>query len=193
MCYIRGGTAPGSQYVNPGCSDATEPRGDVALSLSHGLYFAGASQMWTGGVAFIRPTPDGQNTLARAYLITWQQFEEIVAQESCRAHAPIRFATLRAAGYCDVGHDMYDRLVYCSDRQGYPMVSFTTPRTYASYTAPVLPYVQRVAAGLMEAHGLSPRAAAAYLASVPGIRGAHGQRRLEALLQKQTAPASDAV
>ena len=61
--------------------------------IAHQLYFHGESRVWGGSPAFIDTVPvDGLAGLARAYLIGWDQFEDVVAQENGRPSTSIEIA-----------------------------------------------------------------------------------------------------
>ena len=65
-----------------GCTDKSEPQASRALFIPHQLFFARNSSVWNGGVAFLDPRPSEEtNTLGRAWLITREQFIEIMQQE----------------------------------------------------------------------------------------------------------------
>jgi len=185
LCYIRGGRAKGSIREHSGCSDQQLPRKIKPLLLSQSLYFADESQAWSGGIAFIGHTPGKEQTLARAYLITKQQFEEVVAQESWRNEsAPIDFAKLAEHGQLVVGDGLgkYDKVIYCGEMDGYPAASFTGPLEHDIYTKPVAAYLAMVGAGLRETHRLSNRQAATYLSTKPGITAHYGLDELSAII-----------
>ena len=77
-----------ADYV--GARDKAPPLGTAALEISYQLYFSGKSRVWGGSPAFIDTRPvDGIVGLARAYLIGWDQFEDVVAQENGRPSASI--------------------------------------------------------------------------------------------------------
>ena len=52
--------------------------------ISGGVYFAGRSSGWRAGMAFYDPGAQGQ-AAARAYLITTEQFVDVLAQETRRS------------------------------------------------------------------------------------------------------------
>lgn len=81
--YIGGGCPPGGRRTYPGCRDPRPPSRSVPVSLPGGIYFAGESRAWTGGMAFYDPQLPGV-AAARAYLVTVEQFTDIAAQEMYR-------------------------------------------------------------------------------------------------------------
>lgn len=84
LCYIKGGKPIGSQKEYTGCTDKTLPLDDEEIYIKSELYFAKKSKTWNGGgVGFIKTEFDEKvNTLGRMYLITKEQFEEVVKQET---------------------------------------------------------------------------------------------------------------
>src|SRR5436305_7842838 len=82
MCYIAGGRPAGSQNTNPGCRDKTPPIDNKPIAIHLDLYFAEYSQWWNGGVAFIKRGNERSKTLGRIYLITDDQFNDVVLQEN---------------------------------------------------------------------------------------------------------------
>lgn len=175
LSYLEGGLMPGGRRADTGCRDPSPPVADEALYLRYPLYFSGESRVWGGGVAFLDHAehPGGDLTFARGYVITGEQFEDLVAQESKRPHAPVDWATLRADGRVVVGPGRYDALVVVGERDGVAMVTFThpSPQRDNDTAAPVIGYLNMLAEGLRESHGLSDRAIANYLCGGPGASG----------------------
>jgi hypothetical protein len=116
----------------------------------------------------------GAATYARGYVITAGQFEDLVAQESKRDHAPVDWVALGRDGRATVGPGRYDALVVVGERDGVAMVTFTHPTPLADNTtaAPVVGYLNMLAEGLRDCHGLSDADIADYLCSHPGASGA---------------------
>lgn len=77
--YLTGGRPPGGLRTYPGCRDCRPPRRTVPLLLPGGVYFAGESRAWTGGMAFYDPELPGP-AAARGYLMSVEQFADIAAQ-----------------------------------------------------------------------------------------------------------------
>ena len=172
-CYLRGGRPPGATRACVGARDHTLPSDSVALSIPHRLYFTGHSKLWGGAPAFVDTirTPE-HAALARAYLITWEQFEDVVAQENGRNIAPIEVApTELEDGFSRlIGPGRYENLL-CVDRHaGHPVVTFTAPwsLTDVEPTAPPPGYLALLIGGLRESHGLEDQAIIRYLSSAPG-------------------------
>ena len=109
---------------------------------------------------------------ARAYLITTEQFVDVLAQETRR---PPGMMTLdlepffQGDSYSD-GIGGYPLLVRVGERHGLPLVTFTRTRPAASpLAAPSAPYLEAMAIGLREAHGWSEVQIDRYLSALPGV------------------------
>jgi hypothetical protein len=169
-CYLEGGTPPGARGTNPGARDPSPPKADTALTLPGQVYFAGTSLMWGGGVAFYDPDVPA-TTLARGYLLTVEQFTDVMAQELQAAPGAIPSLPAPVVGdRVAITPGRYGTLVICGERDGIPMVTFTAPWSMAdaSKNAPALAYLATLATGLAESHGMDLAARATYLAHLPG-------------------------
>jgi len=84
LCYIRGGQPKGRPDIYEGCRNKDLPEDDEDLYISSRLYFAKKSKGWnSGGVGFISNEFNNKNqALARMYLITKEQFVDVVKQET---------------------------------------------------------------------------------------------------------------
>ena len=148
------------------------------FELPQSLYFAGWSDRAWGGTAagFITLDAHAPPALARAYLITSRQFQEVVRQENAniaraedvrldiegaRKHGHVRMLPL--------GH--YSELVYCGQRDGHPMLSFTASENRTDFRPPSPAYLRMIGSGLLESHGLNTDDAVHYLKDRPGVFG----------------------
>ncbi|MEO5678151.1 MAG: gamma-glutamylcyclotransferase family protein [Acidimicrobiales bacterium] len=155
-----------SRYL-AACRDTSPPWRWAAVEVPHRLLFARESRTWGGGgVAFLDPaTTPGVRTLGRAWLVTWEQLADVVAQECGLPVGSIEVPPLDAA--CVVlrpGH-WYGCIVPLAWHQGWPMVTFTD-ETAADLerSGPGPTYRAVIAEGLAEAHGLGAAEASAYIA-----------------------------
>jgi hypothetical protein len=159
MCYIKGGKPEGAKQRNPGSNDKSPPSYSEGMLIKAKLYFAEKSESWgNSGVAFIDPESKDGETLGKAYLITFEQFRDVVQQENGAKPGTAGFPTLleltqdHHTDYC-VGYRRYTRLLYLGDKRGYPAFTFTGPREHSSLaarTAPSEEYVRAMAEGMME-------------------------------------------
>jgi hypothetical protein len=136
------------------------------------LYFAGTSKVWGGSPAFIDASTRPGRTFGRGYLITWAQFEDVVAQENARSSGPIAIGDEELEGGFarQIGPGHYELMVCTGRLEGVPIVTFTSPRAVADAEigAPAPAYLAMLIGGLREAHGLSDEALVDYLGSTPG-------------------------
>jgi hypothetical protein len=184
LAYLQGGRVAGNDVVHRGCADTSLPLDDVALELSHALYFAGWSARAWGGTsaAFTTIAPQSASTLARAYLITRQQFAEVVRQENGnRAEVDdfdVKLEAARQRGHARMlATGVYTELIQCGERDGHPMLSFTASENRRDFGRPSAAYLHVIGSGLKECHRLRNSEVAAYLGERPGLRGSwtHGQ------------------
>ncbi len=182
-CYLAGGTPSGGRLALPGCRDPAPPVRTRGCELPGGIYFATESLVWGGGRAFYDPGLPG-TAAARAYLITAEQFSDVVAQEMYRE--PGEDLDLTAAletGRATLGPGRYETLVCAGELDGHPLLTFTAPWVWTDVEllAPSARYLRMLATGLREAHGWDPLRAGAYLAARPGAAGTWTAERIAAL------------
>jgi hypothetical protein len=173
-CYVAGGIPPGLTRPCRGARDTRPPREDRPLDIDHRLYFAGFAEPWGGAPCFVDTveSPDTP-THARAYLITWEQFEDVVAQENGRPTSRIDLdrGDLGAGFGIRLGSGRYENLLCFGRRDdGFPVMTITSPWTMsdAQLAAPSPAYLKVMITGLRQSHGMSDDAIVAYLAAAPG-------------------------
>ncbi|WP_344190664.1 histone deacetylase [Pedococcus aerophilus] len=169
LCYLQGGRPPGATRTYPGARDTTAPADDRSLTLPGEMFFAWESPTWGGGIAFYDATSPG-TTLARAYLLSDQQFADVAAQEMHRQPGQdLDLATVLARSRHDLGPGRYESLHLVGELEGHPVLTFTTPDpTGLQRNPPTPPYVTMIARGLADTHGLGADEITAYLAARPG-------------------------
>lgn len=172
--YLRGGRPDGVERDYPGCRDTSDELDSFGLLITGGVYFAGRSSGWRGGMAFYDPEAPGE-VAARAYLITAEQFVDVLAQETLRAPGMALDLTpaFRGDRYSN-GVGGYPILVRVGCHRGVPLVTFTRDRRSAStLVAPTVLYLAAMATGLREAHGWSLTQIDRYLSALPGCSVKH--------------------
>lgn len=207
LTYISGGVPEGTAVGHPGSRDGTLPDGDVPLRFPGRMHFAYASQRWDGGgVAFIDSDTSG-HVLGRAYRISAEQFDDVVAQENGyppSAGEPVPLVNaLRDGRVVIPGRGPYRTLLHIGDYEGAPVVTFTGSFTareslleasaldrgedgspVVASNEPSENYMRMMGSGLAETFAMTEHQQADYL------RGAGGAelwpRRL--LLQKLRTP-----
>jgi hypothetical protein len=169
LCYIRGGQPLGSSRRYFGCNDKTLPKGDIAFKFKHGLYFAGESLSWEKkAIAFVSETPGEETTLARIFLIRFDQFDQVLQQERGIAHPLVNHICpeldyIVDHGMCFANLDptvpsdkkmstRYERLIYLGAKWGFPIVTFTAlaPADSITKREPSAAYLQAISRGIRE-------------------------------------------
>lgn len=192
MTYIQGGTPGGASTGQVGCTDPTPPRADNTVRIPHRLFFAGKSAKWQhGGVAFVsRERDPSASTAGRRYLISKEQFLQVVLQENGHndfgmdpaveggglgegAPLGIDLEETQARGWSEFSGGLYSVILFLGEHQGYPTYTFTTSRSREELglNPPGQAYRTTVVRGLAETYGWSPDEIHAYLASSAGASG----------------------
>lgn len=168
-CYLEGGRPPGGTRTYPGARNTSPPVDDRPLTLPGEMFFAWESPTWGGGIAFYDATSPGA-TLARAYLVTEQQFADVAAQEMHRTPGEdLDLSTVLARSRHDLGPGRYESLHLVGELEGHPVLTFTTPEPVAlQRNSPTRPYLEMIARGLSETHELDVDSIVDYLAARPG-------------------------
>jgi hypothetical protein len=169
MCYLRGGRPAGGLVSAGAAGDPSEPSADVAIELSHRLYFAAGSGAWgRGGVAFIEPQPQpGACTLARAWRLSRAQFEHVLAQENRLrpGEVEVDYGRLLGDGRLLLGRGLYRLVLRPGMMDGLMVVTFTRPDASTAHRlGPGDAYRRTIAAGLRESRpAMSAEQIEAYL------------------------------
>ncbi|WP_280370552.1 histone deacetylase [Nocardia wallacei] len=177
--YRRGGNPPGTPRTYPGFRDPTPPRASRPLTLPGTIYFAWESPVWTGGAAFYAARPEAEwpaGAAARGYLLTFQQFEDLLAQEMYRTPGTgpgLDLAELTRDGITRLGDGRYETLLHVTVLDGFPVLTFTSPwqPETVRLNKPSPRYLAMLAAGLRESHGWTSAEILTYLAELPGVQG----------------------
>ena len=118
-------------------------------------------------MAFYDPHADGE-LAARAYMLTFGQLSDVVAQEARR---PVGDDLALRAGVdrrWPVPSGVYETLLHVADRDGLPMFTITSLQNLEP-TAPSAAYLSTMLEGLGEAFGWTPQAQAQYLLRARGV------------------------
>lgn len=184
-CYIQGGTPHGGKRNYEGCDDKELPRNTACVWLPYQQYFAGHSPVWNGGAAFLNLKKGGGKTKGKAYLITNEQFEQVVAKESHRDYVvPLDLRLIRKLGWIDVGEGRYDRILYCGDYKGHPLLTCTSPEEIRPYTRPSPAYLKMIASGLHGAYGMPVEEIVVYLLDKPGVKAHYDAPELHLIVEE---------
>ena len=187
MCYIEGGQPEGASRPHPGCRDKTPPKDDQPIKISYPLYFARQSSGWDNkGVAFIGlKKEETEATLGRMYLITEQQFIDVVSQENGGAEISIDLQKVKQQGSMVFHESWYGNILYLGEQNGFPIYTFTSGKNIA-LEPPVAPspeYLQAIISGLKEVYPVTHDDIVKYLLSKPGIKDSYTREDLANFLR----------
>ena len=70
----------------------------------------------------------------------------------------------------------YTELLYCGERDGHPMLTFTASENRTDFRPPSAAYLRVIGSGLQECHGLRSSEVVAYLSDRPGVQGTWTRR-----------------
>jgi len=102
-------------------------------TLCYEFLFADHSKAWNGAVGFIRPVASNAATLARMYLISYGQFNDVVRQENGKAVPgnmivpPYEYLS-RGNHWEIAGVRLYGRLINTGAKDKHPILRFTATR-----------------------------------------------------------------
>jgi hypothetical protein len=179
LCYICGGTPEGAGKDYLGCSDKTEPIENKPIILPYSLYFSKQSSIWENkGVAFIKSLRDENiRTLGRMYLISKDQFIDLVHQENAldprNTFIDIDFAYLILNGETKIPAHWYSRIIYIGEENGHPIFTFTSACDDSEITLqpPGEKYLRTIIKGIKETYNITNEEIMQYLIALPGIKG----------------------
>lgn len=177
MCYISGGKPPGSSTTNPGCRDKKPPLDSRPIELNFELYFAHYFKGWRGAAAFIRGPGNAQDvTLGRMYLITDDQFNDVVLQENGKQVDGTRFVPsfddlLNQQSSILSSQLYYGRLLRIRVEERAPVLTFTTSKDLL-IGPPSEAYIKVIVSGIRETYpAMSDSEICNYLLRADGVRG----------------------
>lgn len=182
--YLHGGTPDGGARHHPGARDPSGPRADVALVIPGGIRFVDTSSVWGGGMAIYDAHAEGR-VAARGYLITSEQFVDVLAQEMHGAPGlDVDLALVHETGWHSIGPGRYQTVALLGLRDEHPMLTFTAADVDDH---PVNPpsegYLRTMASGLREAHGWTASQIGRYLSPFPGTEGVWERAAIERLVE----------
>lgn len=155
----------------PGARCRCLPRGDRCYTLPGSVYFAENAEKCEdgGGVAFYDPERPGPS-VGRAYLMTPDQFEDVLAQENGfepggRHGVDLEGVPAKGSRW---GKSWYDLVLPLDEIGGWRAFTITTSKA-RSPNRPEAPYLRVVARGLGEARGWALDTILTYLLGLTGI------------------------
>lgn len=178
-CYLEGGRPAGARRTYVGCRDPSPPAADVALVLPGSLAFAGRSRVWGGAIAFYDER-GGHEVAARAFLLTFGQLSDLVAQEVRRPVGTDLLRPERARPY-PAPSGTYESVVTLGHREGVPLLCLTSRQPLVP-APPSAAYLRTIADGLWEAYAWPPSRVAAYLLQARGVTPAWTEEQITDLV-----------
>ncbi|ARK29857.1 hypothetical protein [Halalkalibacter krulwichiae] len=185
LCYIRGGKPEGSTKVEVGCRDQTLPKKEETYEMHYPLYFAKNSARWQNqGVAFIGLQEDKKQVLySRKYLITTEQFLDVVKQENNGEELDIDLEEVRKNRYITLKDSWYGTILFVGEEKGFPVFTFTADWDLdVPFSTPSKEYLSMIMEGLKRDVGLNTEQIIQYLESKPGVKGSYRYSELEQLI-----------
>ena len=171
-CYISGGMPEGSTFTEKGCTNPALPLKSETITIPYELYFSKCSKRWKGGVAFIDTVRNpSARTYGKMYLITSEQFQEIVQQENGHHDMMIDLNLAKEVHTYSFNDSWYGNILFLGERDGYPIFTFTAngEMKKQEITSPSIPYLRNLYRGLL-ALQLEPQRIIDYLTTKRGVR-----------------------
>jgi hypothetical protein len=186
--YIEGGELEGSQRTYDGCRDASLPTQHKSTTINHELYFSKHSEVWDrGGVAFVNIEPSNSvTTLARMYLITRQQLEDVAKQETnSENYLTIDFVEAITSGSTVFkSPSWYGKLLHLGDDNGYPVFTLTNEITLQESSRPSAAYLKTIVKGIKLSLKHSTVDLVDYFITKRGINGNYSVEELTTLINE---------
>ncbi|WP_245745187.1 hypothetical protein [Lentibacillus persicus] len=149
------------------------------------LYFAKESARWQQqGVAFIGLDKDEKHyTYSTKYLITVEQFMDVVKQENNGLNLEIDLETVMVNGLEAFSNSWYGMILHIGEAEGYPIFTFTADsEPEITFNKPSDEYLSMIINGLKTTIGLENTEITNYLTSKPGITGNCDRKAIEKLV-----------
>lgn len=164
-------TARFQEYLDD-CPDPTPATRSVARVLPHRLFFAYSSGRWEGGgSAFVDPVDTGAETLVVAHLVTEEQFLHVLAAENVSDVGTLDGVALPGPGEKRLAlPGRYGLVLGVESPDERPAYTFTMHADpLPTPTQPSVRYLDTIAEGLRQHHGLDDADARRYLAAHGGV------------------------
>lgn len=176
LCYIRGGQTHGRRDIHEGCRDKNLPEDNKAYYISSRLYFAKKSGGWNNcGVGFISNTfNDKSQALSRMYLITEEQFVDVVKQETkYKGNLEINFdECINKGSLIFKDPSWYGNLIYLGEQNQQPIFTFTSKEDFSNLiNQPDRNYLKTIIEGIKEVFPFNDTQICDYLVILEGIDG----------------------
>jgi hypothetical protein len=187
-CYIGGGRPANAKRVYPGCTNKTLSEKSKGITINGELYFAKSSKTWSGGGAgFIKSNFDtNTKTLGRMYLITQQQFIDLVQQEiKLEGDFDIDLKQVIKNRSLDMkNNSWYGKIIYLGEDEGCPIFTFTNEDYLKDEINPPHEfYLKIIIEGLKETYNMTDAEIETYLKTKEGIKGFPIETKISQLIK----------
>lgn len=185
LCYIKGGQPEGSAQVETGCNDPSLPVDESIFTIERPLYFAKKAARWESqGVAFIGLNKDNETpTYSKKYLITVEQFLDVVKQENNGANFEIDLNEVKRKGSKIFDrHSWYGNILYLGEEKGFPIYTFTAPWDIndVDWKKPSHAYLKTIIKGLNKDYSVEE--IYSYFQNKQGIKGKYSNEELVSVI-----------
>ncbi|MEM9000398.1 MAG: hypothetical protein AAGB24_09040 [Bacteroidota bacterium] len=194
--YLFGGVSPIVDKIYSGCTQKAKPEKDEFFEIPFELYFSKKVSFWdNGGVAFIKDIANEKiTTRSRIYLISKQQFEEVVEQENNHfansRNFSLNLEELKKNGYILLGNEKenqyYGKVILAGFKDGFPIITFTAKwsSTDIVYNRPSERYLKTIITGLSESQTITKEEIFSYLSSIKGIKEFYSENSLNSIIDE---------
>jgi len=189
LCYIQGNKYKDNAKKEQGCRDNSLPIKAKEHMIENKLYFTKQSSRWQNmGVSFVEPRPSHHGkTYAKMYLITQEQFEDVVKQENAidvNSDIVIDYDQLdKEESQLIYQENWYGLLLKIGEEDGYPMYTFTAPTAPNHYVKPSRQYLYSLLKGVSLSFNCSNKEIIETFMNYDGIEGHYTERELLELLE----------
>ena len=190
MCYIHGGVFKGNGFKEQGCHHQSPPLEDRNIRIKNELYFARKSPRWSEmGVGFITENQGSKaETFARMYLITKEQFEDVVKQENrldVNSTLTIDYEKLHEQGSQVLFENkFYGKLLCLGYEASHPIYTFTLPELPEAYEKPSEAYLLSIMTGIQDNFPEARDDLLNIIINLKGIKGHYEADDIKALFQR---------
>ena len=195
LLYILGGPLEGTGRIHPGCSNKELPNRESTITIPFELYFSKKSKFWENmAISFVKSKRDkSARTLCRLYLVSEEQFIEIMMQENDKNPSymkpEIDFQLTMKTGVSTIGNKddflWYGKHLYIGEKEAFPIFSFTAK--WADDTIecekPGKKYLKTIINGIKESFDLSHDEIFSYLKNKCGIKSEISEVELYELIK----------
>jgi len=169
--YLEGGYLAANNRHHAGARDPSPPKAWSPIWMPGQAYFATLSAFWGGGRGLFDADAPGI-AASRAWLITPQQFCDVVAQEMKREPGEDFGLPTQRGQRVSLGDGHYETAVCVGSLNHYPVVTFGPSFSMGDVEplAPAPAYRAMILSGLRETFGWDKARADKYLDSLSGAR-----------------------